>query len=216
MEMYTGWSYIYPYITSRWRWINSDNRKGFMEADTAFGIEVWMELKLYIKRRDEKPCRKVKHRIHSGTNWKFGVPELRIGDFVCLSLFPGNLKGKEWEQDDKWLHILLEASFPVIVSLGIFVIWFKGRGYHVKVTFDGRLPARCVHVMYILLLNVLVQLLPIHTLRLGMEVDSFDGHHYISSIAPGGPLDTLNLLQPEDELLEVKFLRGKKIQSKNF
>ncbi|XP_054430003.1 inaD-like protein isoform X4 [Pteronotus mesoamericanus] len=47
------------------------------------------------------------------------------------------------------------------------------------------------------------KLLPIHTLRLGMEVDSFDGHHYISSIAPGGPIDTLSLLQPEDELLEV-------------
>ena len=41
-----------------------------------------------------------------------------------------------------------------------------------------------------------------------MEVDSFDGHHYISSIAPGGPLHTLNLLQPEDELLEVKFFEG--------
>ncbi|XP_042127379.1 inaD-like protein isoform X5 [Peromyscus maniculatus bairdii] len=47
------------------------------------------------------------------------------------------------------------------------------------------------------------KLLPIHTLRLGMEVDSFDGHHYISSVAPGGPVATLNLLQPEDELLEV-------------
>ncbi|XP_045691257.1 inaD-like protein isoform X3 [Phyllostomus hastatus] len=47
------------------------------------------------------------------------------------------------------------------------------------------------------------KLLPIHTLRLGMEVDSFDGHHYISSIAPGGPVDTLSLFQPEDELLEV-------------
>ncbi|ELK06212.1 InaD-like protein [Pteropus alecto] len=47
------------------------------------------------------------------------------------------------------------------------------------------------------------KLLPIHTLRLGMEVDSFDGHHYISSIAPGCPVDTLSLLQPEDELLEV-------------
>ncbi|EPY83698.1 InaD-like protein, partial [Camelus ferus] len=47
------------------------------------------------------------------------------------------------------------------------------------------------------------KLLPIHTLRLGMELDSFDGHHYISSIAPGGPVDTLNLLQPEDELLVV-------------
>ena len=40
-----------------------------------------------------------------------------------------------------------------------------------------------------------------------MEVDSFDGHHYISSIAPGGPVDTLSLLQPEDELLEVKFVK---------
>ncbi|XP_012926491.1 inaD-like protein isoform X7 [Heterocephalus glaber] len=47
------------------------------------------------------------------------------------------------------------------------------------------------------------KLLPIHTLRLGMEVDSFDGHHYISSVTPGGPVDTLNLLQLEDELLEV-------------
>lgn len=47
------------------------------------------------------------------------------------------------------------------------------------------------------------KLLPIHTLRLGMEVDSFDGHHYISSIAPGCPIDALSLLQPEDELLEV-------------
>uniref|UniRef100_A0A667GQP1 InaD-like protein n=1 Tax=Lynx canadensis TaxID=61383 RepID=A0A667GQP1_LYNCA len=47
------------------------------------------------------------------------------------------------------------------------------------------------------------KLLPIHTLRLGMEVDSFDGHHYISSVVPGGPVDTLKLLQPEDELLEV-------------
>lgn len=56
-----------------------------------------------------------------------------------------------------------------------------------------------------------LQLLPIHTLRLGMEVDSFDGHHYISSVAPGGPVDTLNLLQPEDELLEVKAYRGRKM-----
>ena len=146
-----------------------------------------------------------------------------IGSLECqslaletLSLFPGNLKGKEWEQDDKWLHILLEAIFPVIVSLRTFVIWLKGWDYHVKVTFDGELPARCVHVMFLLLLYVSVQLLPIHTLRLGMEVDSFDGHHYISSIAPGGPLDTLNLLQPEDELLEVKILKGKKDTAQEF
>ncbi|KAK0150742.1 InaD-like protein [Merluccius polli] len=46
-------------------------------------------------------------------------------------------------------------------------------------------------------------LLPIHTMRLGVELDSFDGHHYISSLAPGGALDTHGLIHPEDELLEV-------------
>uniref|UniRef100_A0A669PB28 PATJ crumbs cell polarity complex component n=1 Tax=Phasianus colchicus TaxID=9054 RepID=A0A669PB28_PHACC len=48
------------------------------------------------------------------------------------------------------------------------------------------------------------KLLPIHTLRLGVELDTFDGHHYISSIASDGPAATLGLLQLEDELLEVK------------
>ncbi|NXA18270.1 INADL protein, partial [Ibidorhyncha struthersii] len=47
------------------------------------------------------------------------------------------------------------------------------------------------------------KLLPIHTLRLGVELDTFDGHHYISSIASDGPAATLALLQLEDELLEV-------------
>ncbi|XP_069578511.1 inaD-like protein isoform X2 [Brachyistius frenatus] len=47
------------------------------------------------------------------------------------------------------------------------------------------------------------KLLPVHTLRLGMELDSFDGHHYVSSVAPGGPVDTDGALRPEDELLEV-------------
>lgn len=48
-----------------------------------------------------------------------------------------------------------------------------------------------------------VQLLPVHTLRLGVELDSFDGHHYLSSVAPGGPVDKHGVLRPEDELLEV-------------
>uniref|UniRef100_H2ZX49 PATJ crumbs cell polarity complex component n=1 Tax=Latimeria chalumnae TaxID=7897 RepID=H2ZX49_LATCH len=39
--------------------------------------------------------------------------------------------------------------------------------------------------------------------RLGVELDSFDGHHYISSVAPDGPAAINGLLQPEDELLEV-------------
>ncbi|KFP13798.1 InaD-like, partial [Egretta garzetta] len=47
------------------------------------------------------------------------------------------------------------------------------------------------------------KLLPIHALRLGVELDTFDGHHYISSIASDGPAATLGLLQLEDELLEV-------------
>ncbi|NXA74784.1 INADL protein, partial [Thryothorus ludovicianus] len=47
------------------------------------------------------------------------------------------------------------------------------------------------------------KLLPIHTLRLGVELDTFDGHHYISSISSDGPAAALGLLQLEDELLEV-------------
>uniref|UniRef100_A0A7N6AEZ7 PDZ domain-containing protein n=1 Tax=Anabas testudineus TaxID=64144 RepID=A0A7N6AEZ7_ANATE len=50
---------------------------------------------------------------------------------------------------------------------------------------------------------LILSLLPIHTLRLGVELDSFDGHHYISSVAPGGPVDKHGVLRPEDELLEV-------------
>ncbi|XP_034271113.1 inaD-like protein [Pantherophis guttatus] len=47
------------------------------------------------------------------------------------------------------------------------------------------------------------KLLPIHTLRLGVELDTFEGHHYISSIATDGPIAKLGLVQLEDELLEV-------------
>nr|XP_033936337.1 inaD-like protein [Pseudochaenichthys georgianus] len=47
------------------------------------------------------------------------------------------------------------------------------------------------------------RLLPVHTLRLGVELDSFDGHHYISSVVPGGPVEKHGVLRPEDELLEV-------------
>uniref|UniRef100_A0A4W5M5W6 PATJ crumbs cell polarity complex component n=1 Tax=Hucho hucho TaxID=62062 RepID=A0A4W5M5W6_9TELE len=49
----------------------------------------------------------------------------------------------------------------------------------------------------------IIELLPIHTMRLGVELDSFDGHHYISSVAPEGPVAKHGLLRPEDELLEV-------------
>ncbi|XP_077572688.1 inaD-like protein isoform X2 [Stigmatopora nigra] len=51
------------------------------------------------------------------------------------------------------------------------------------------------------------KLLPVHTLRLGVELDSFDGHHYVSSVAPGGPADRHGVLAPEDELLQVNQAR---------
>uniref|UniRef100_A0A7N8X7M4 PATJ crumbs cell polarity complex component n=1 Tax=Mastacembelus armatus TaxID=205130 RepID=A0A7N8X7M4_9TELE len=53
------------------------------------------------------------------------------------------------------------------------------------------------------LIQIHSSLLPVHTLRLGVELDSFDGHHYVSSVAPGGPVDKHGVLRPEDELLEV-------------
>uniref|UniRef100_A0A4W3JWR8 PATJ crumbs cell polarity complex component n=1 Tax=Callorhinchus milii TaxID=7868 RepID=A0A4W3JWR8_CALMI len=55
------------------------------------------------------------------------------------------------------------------------------------------------------------KLMPAHTLRLGVEIDSFDGHHYISSVAPDGPMGRVGYLEPEDEILEVngRELRGK-------
>jgi hypothetical protein len=82
-------------------------------------------------------------------------------------------------------------------------------------TGDGGLLTAVLSLSFAIIALCSLQLLPIHTLRLGMEVDSFDGHHYISSVAPGGPVDTLNLLQPEDELLEVKTYKGRKIHGKN-
>ncbi|XP_038650247.1 inaD-like protein isoform X3 [Scyliorhinus canicula] len=56
------------------------------------------------------------------------------------------------------------------------------------------------------------KLLPIHTLRFGVELDSFDGHHYISSIVPDGPIGQTGLLQLEDEILEVN---GKQLYGKS-
>lgn len=45
-------------------------------------------------------------------------------------------------------------------------------------------------------------------MRLGVELDSFDGHHYISTVAPDGPVAKHGLLRPEDELLEVLKRKG--------
>ncbi|XP_059840270.1 inaD-like protein isoform X4 [Hypanus sabinus] len=48
-----------------------------------------------------------------------------------------------------------------------------------------------------------LKLLPVHTLNFGVELDSFDGHHYISSIVPDGPIGQTGILQVQDEILEV-------------
>ncbi|XP_049585948.1 inaD-like protein isoform X3 [Syngnathus scovelli] len=44
---------------------------------------------------------------------------------------------------------------------------------------------------------------PVHTLRLGVELNSFEGHHYVSCVLPGDPMDKVGVLRPEDELLQV-------------
>ncbi|XP_060686415.1 inaD-like protein isoform X1 [Hemiscyllium ocellatum] len=56
------------------------------------------------------------------------------------------------------------------------------------------------------------KLLPVHALRFGVDLDSFDGHHYISSIVPDGPIGQTGLLQLEDEILEVN---GKQLYGKS-
>ncbi|PKU34860.1 inad-like protein [Limosa lapponica baueri] len=87
-------------------------------------------------------------------------------------------------------------------SLGITIVGYAG-------TCDvGKVLLPAAHELKSKWENLLgpeyeVMLLPIHALRLGVELDTFDGHHYISSIASDGPAATLGLLQLEDELLEV-------------
>ncbi|XP_059503902.1 inaD-like protein isoform X2 [Stegostoma tigrinum] len=47
------------------------------------------------------------------------------------------------------------------------------------------------------------KLLPVPTRRFGVDLNSFDGHHCISSVVPDGPIGQTGLLQLEDEVLEV-------------
>ncbi|KAM8787816.1 inaD-like protein isoform 2-T4 [Rhynchonycteris naso] len=118
-----------------------------------------------------------------------------------------NLNGEDEETEERMDH-LKNDNIQALETLGrardfseneLKLRWEKllGPDYEVMVaTLDTQIADDAELQKY-------SKLLPIHTLRLGMEVDSFDGHHYISSIAPGGLIDTLGLLQPEDELLEV-------------
>ncbi|XP_073090144.1 inaD-like protein isoform X2 [Manis javanica] len=106
------------------------------------------------------------------------MDNLKNGNIQALEKLEGVLYSQENELKSRWEN-LLGPDYEVMVA-----------------TLDTQIADDAELQKY-------SKLLPIHTLRLGMEVDSFNGHHYISSIAPGGPVDTLNLLQPEDEILEV-------------
>ncbi|XP_073400731.1 inaD-like protein isoform X4 [Dendrobates tinctorius] len=103
------------------------------------------------------------------------------------------------EQEDSYTNELKAESAPSAEAEALKLKWEKhlGPDYQVlvvdlntKIEDDEELQKYS-------------KLLPIHTMRLGVELDSFDGHHYISTIAPDGPVAKLGILQPEDELLEV-------------
>lgn len=41
---------------------------------------------------------------------------------------------------------------------------------------------------------------------LGVSLEAKDGHHYICSILPEGPMGQTGIIQPGDELIEVHFI----------
>uniref|UniRef100_A0A8C1M5G1 PATJ crumbs cell polarity complex component n=1 Tax=Cyprinus carpio TaxID=7962 RepID=A0A8C1M5G1_CYPCA len=81
----------------------------------------------------------------------------------------------------------------LLTEMELRVKWEQALGPHYDVMVS---KIQTIKIMFL-------QLLPIHTMRLGVELDSFDGHHYISTVAPEGPVAKHGLLRLEDELLEV-------------
>uniref|UniRef100_A0A8C0YN92 PATJ crumbs cell polarity complex component n=1 Tax=Cyprinus carpio carpio TaxID=630221 RepID=A0A8C0YN92_CYPCA len=92
---------------------------------------------------------------------------------------------------DLYLHSLQEPA--LLTEMELRVKWEQALGPHYDVMVS---KIQTIKIMFL-------QLLPIHTMRLGVELDSFDGHHYISTVAPEGPVAKHGLLRLEDELLEV-------------
>lgn len=41
---------------------------------------------------------------------------------------------------------------------------------------------------------------------LGVSLEAKDGHHYICSILPEGPMGQTGIIRPGDELIEVHFI----------
>ncbi|NXU59041.1 INADL protein, partial [Turnix velox] len=110
-----------------------------------------------------------------------------------------NLELKDNLQNEKKLNLRKTGKIPLPPAHELKSKWenLLGPEYEVMVV-NVDMP-----IMDDLELQKYSKLLPIHTLRLGVELDTFDGHHYISSIASDGPAAALGLLQVEDELLEV-------------
>uniref|UniRef100_A0A8C5UCH8 PATJ crumbs cell polarity complex component n=1 Tax=Malurus cyaneus samueli TaxID=2593467 RepID=A0A8C5UCH8_9PASS len=109
-------------------------------------------------------------------------------------------EGKQEQEDN-----LQNEKIPLPPAHELKSKWenLLGPEYEVMVCF---ISTNYMHECYFFKLQICelsITLLPIHTLRLGVELDTFDGHHYISSIASDGPAAALGLLQLEDELLEV-------------
>ncbi|XP_030311143.1 inaD-like protein isoform X3 [Calypte anna] len=137
-------------------------------------------------------------------------PSDRVLPTVPTFLTPGaemsggteNEKNQEWKdhlQNEKKQSLLRSGRVPLPPAHELKSKWenLLGPEYGVMVvTVDTPITDDSELQKY-------SKLLPIHTLRLGFELDTFDGHHYISSIASDGPAAALGLLQLEDELLEV-------------
>uniref|UniRef100_A0A9J8CKW8 PATJ crumbs cell polarity complex component n=1 Tax=Cyprinus carpio carpio TaxID=630221 RepID=A0A9J8CKW8_CYPCA len=94
------------------------------------------------------------------------------------------------------LYIPMQDPGP-LTEMELRAKWEQALGPHYDVMVIVTTMSESYHNIMFL------QLLPIHTMRLGVELDSFDGHHYISTVAPDGPVAKHGLLRPEDELLEV-------------
>uniref|UniRef100_A0A672T494 PATJ crumbs cell polarity complex component n=1 Tax=Sinocyclocheilus grahami TaxID=75366 RepID=A0A672T494_SINGR len=118
----------------------------------------------------------------------------RTGDIVHLTLIKkiNSPKRTAVEKSLDKGKVTLQEPAP-LTEMELRAKWEQALGPH----YDVMVSKNSYHKIMFL------QLLPIHTMRLGVELDTFDGHHYISTVAPEGPVAKHGLLRPEDELLEV-------------
>uniref|UniRef100_A0A673L0V1 InaD-like protein n=1 Tax=Sinocyclocheilus rhinocerous TaxID=307959 RepID=A0A673L0V1_9TELE len=122
----------------------------------------------------------------------------RTGDIVHLTLIKkvNSPKRTAVEKSLDKGKVTLQEPAP-LTEMELRAKWEQALGPHYDVMVIVTTISESYHKIMFL------QLLPIHTMRLGVELDTFDGHHYISTVAPEGPVAKHGLLRPEDELLEV-------------